>query len=92
MFQNTGSNYGVNEVLLASVLGSVVFSIFSAQPLVIVGVTGECAICYLYKLRGIFLVLTWHSIGPITVFNSTVYDIMKPTGVNYLGFMAWIGM
>lgn len=69
MFQNTGSNYGVNEVLLASVLGSVVFSIFSAQPLVIVGVT-----------------------GPITVFNSTVYDIMKPTGVNYLGFMAWIGI
>ncbi|KAM0249860.1 hypothetical protein ACHAQJ_008869 [Trichoderma viride] len=69
MFQNTGSNYGVNEVLLASVLGSVVFSIFSAQPLVIVGVT-----------------------GPITVFNSTVYNIMKPTGVNYLGFMAWIGI
>jgi MFS superfamily sulfate permease-like transporter len=69
MFQNTGSNYGVNEVLLASVLGAVVFSIFSAQPLVIVGVT-----------------------GPITVFNSTVYNIMKPTGVNYLGFMTWIGM
>lgn len=40
MFQKTGSNYGVNEVLLASVLGSVVFSLFSAQPLVIVGVTG----------------------------------------------------
>lgn len=40
MFQNTDSNYGVNEVLLASVLGSVVFSIFAAQPLVIVGVTG----------------------------------------------------
>ncbi|UKZ57697.1 hypothetical protein TrVGV298_011557 [Trichoderma virens] len=30
--------------------------------------------------------------GPITVFNSTVYDIMKPTGVNYLGFMTWIGI
>ena len=41
MFQSTGSSYGVNEVLLASVLGSVVFSIFAAQPLVIVGVTGE---------------------------------------------------
>lgn len=92
MFQNTGSNYGVNEVLLASVLGSVVFSIFSAQPLVIVGVTGKCAIYYPYKLHGISLVLTWHSTGPITVFNSTVYDIMKPTGVNYLGFMAWIGL
>ncbi|KAM4056220.1 HCO3- transporter family protein [Hirsutella rhossiliensis] len=69
MFQKTGSNYGVNEVLLASVLGSVVFSLFAAQPLVIVGVT-----------------------GPITVFNYTVYDIMKSSGVNYIGFMAWIGI
>ncbi|KAH6892255.1 HCO3 transporter family-domain-containing protein [Thelonectria olida] len=69
MFQKTGSNYGVNEVLLASVLGSVVFSLFAAQPLVIVGVT-----------------------GPITVFNYTVYDIMKDTGVNYIGFMCWIGI
>lgn len=40
MFQNTDSNYGVNEVLLASVLGAVVFSLFAGQPLVIVGVTG----------------------------------------------------
>ncbi|KAK0383423.1 hypothetical protein NLU13_9335 [Sarocladium strictum] len=69
MFQNTNSNYGVNEVLLASVLGSVVFSLFAAQPLVIVGVT-----------------------GPITVFNYTVYDIMKDTGVNYIAFMGWIGL
>jgi hypothetical protein len=50
MFQNTGSNYGVNEVLLASVLGSVVFSIFSAQPLVIVGVTGSCVTGQLWFL------------------------------------------
>ncbi|KAH7267287.1 HCO3 transporter family-domain-containing protein [Fusarium redolens] len=69
MFQKTGSNYGVNEVLLSSVLGAVIFSLFAAQPLVIVGVT-----------------------GPITVFNYTVYDIMKPTGVNYIGFMCWIGI
>lgn len=69
MFSKTGSNYGVNEVLLASVLGSLVFALFAAQPLVIVGVT-----------------------GPITVFNYTVYDIMKDTGVNYIGFMAWIGI
>lgn len=34
-------SYGVNEVLLASVLGAVVFAILAAQPLVIVGVTGE---------------------------------------------------
>ncbi|KAF9881236.1 hypothetical protein CkaCkLH20_01386 [Colletotrichum karsti] len=69
MFTSTGSTYGVNEVLLASVLGSVVFAVLACQPLVIVGVT-----------------------GPITVFNYTVYDIMKPTGVNYLAFMCWIGL
>ncbi|KAL2760717.1 hypothetical protein ACRALDRAFT_1038333 [Sodiomyces alcalophilus JCM 7366] len=69
MFTSTDSNYGVNEVLLASVLGSVIFSLFACQPLVIVGVT-----------------------GPITVFNYTVYNIMAPTGVNYLGFMCWIGI
>jgi hypothetical protein len=40
MFSKTHQSYGVNEVLLASVLGSVVFSMFAAQPLVIVGVTG----------------------------------------------------
>ncbi|CCF37885.1 hypothetical protein CH063_09115 [Colletotrichum higginsianum] len=69
MFTSTGSTYGVNEVLLASVLGAVVFALLACQPLVIVGVT-----------------------GPITVFNYTVYDIMKPTGVNYLAFMCWIGI
>lgn len=40
MFSKTDMSFGVNEVLLSSVLGSVVFSIFAAQPLVIVGVTG----------------------------------------------------
>ena len=41
MFEKTNQSYGVNEVLLASVLGAIVFSLFAAQPLVIVGVTGE---------------------------------------------------
>lgn len=40
MFEKTKQSYGVNEVLLASVLGAVVFAVFAAQPLVIVGVTG----------------------------------------------------
>ncbi len=40
MFSKTAMSFGVNEVLLSSVLGSVVFSVFAAQPLVIVGVTG----------------------------------------------------
>ncbi len=40
MFSKTAGSFGVNEVLLSSVLGAVVFSLFAAQPLVIVGVTG----------------------------------------------------
>lgn len=31
-------------------------------------------------------------IGPITVFNYTVYDIISPRGTPYLAFMCWIGM
>lgn len=69
MFTKTDMQYGVNEVLLSSVLGAVVFALLACQPLVIVGVT-----------------------GPITVFNYTVYDIMNPTGTNYLAFMCWIGI
>ncbi|KAH7321704.1 HCO3 transporter family-domain-containing protein [Rhexocercosporidium sp. MPI-PUGE-AT-0058] len=44
MFTKTDMSYGVNEVLLASVLGSVVFAVFAAQPLVIVGVTGPITV------------------------------------------------
>lgn len=44
MFVKTDQSFGVNEVLLASVLGSVVFALASAQPLVIVGVTGPITV------------------------------------------------
>lgn len=44
MFTKTHNSYGVNEVLLASILGCVVFSLFAAQPLVIVGVTGPITV------------------------------------------------
>ncbi|KAI9877067.1 MAG: hypothetical protein M1830_004895 [Pleopsidium flavum] len=44
MFSKTAMSFGVNEVLLSSVLGSVVFAIFAAQPLVIVGVTGPITV------------------------------------------------
>lgn len=84
MFSKTGQSYGVNEVLLASVLGSVVFALFAAQPLVIVGVTGEIVPRHwTLKLK---------QSGPITVFNYTVYDIVTPQGINYFNFMCWIGM
>ncbi|EPE05045.1 anion exchange protein 4 [Ophiostoma piceae UAMH 11346] len=44
MFTKTDMHYGVNEVLLSSVLGAVVFSILACQPLVIVGVTGPITV------------------------------------------------
>jgi hypothetical protein len=44
MFAKTHSTYGVNEVLLSSVLAAVVFSLFAAQPLTIVGVTGPITV------------------------------------------------
>lgn len=44
MFVKTDNSYGVNEVLLASVLGCVVFGILACQPLVIVGVTGPITV------------------------------------------------
>lgn len=49
MFTKTNMTYGVNEVLLASVLGAVVFAILAAQPLVIVGVTGRS--CQVLSIR-----------------------------------------
>jgi hypothetical protein len=88
MFEKTHGSFGVNEVLLASVLGSVVFSFLAAQPLVIVGVTGE----YEYLENSPRTHTNNNIAGPITVFNYTVYDIMAPTGTNYLAFMCWIGM
>ncbi|WFC97689.1 hypothetical protein MYAM1_000408 [Malassezia yamatoensis] len=40
MYDRTDGSYGVNEVILASALAAIVFSVFSAQPLTFVGVTG----------------------------------------------------
>jgi hypothetical protein len=84
MFAKTDSSFGVNEVLLASVLGSVVFALFAAQPLVIVGVTGT--IHFAVEETQAYL------LGPITVFNYTVYSLITPRGTNYFAFMAWIGI
>ncbi|KAI5358150.1 Putative bicarbonate transporter [Septoria linicola] len=44
MFARTNDSFGVNEVLLAQVIGCCMYSIPAAQPLVIVGVTGPIAI------------------------------------------------
>ena len=44
MFDKTNNAYGVNEVLMSSAFGGVVFGLFSGQPLCIVGVTGPISI------------------------------------------------
>lgn len=44
MFDRTKNAYGVNEVLMASAMGGIVFGVFGGQPLCIVGVTGPIAI------------------------------------------------
>lgn len=44
MFDRTDNSYGVNEILLASALGGIVFGAFAGQPLCIVGVTGPISI------------------------------------------------
>ncbi|KAJ0329134.1 hypothetical protein COL5a_004365 [Colletotrichum fioriniae] len=40
MYRRTGQFFGINEALFSSALAAIVFSILSAQPLTIVGVTG----------------------------------------------------
>ncbi|RMZ87705.1 hypothetical protein DV736_g5068, partial [Chaetothyriales sp. CBS 134916] len=42
--QKTHNSFGVNEVLLSSVMACLIFSLFAAQPLVIVGVTGPITV------------------------------------------------
>ncbi|KAL9055763.1 MAG: hypothetical protein Q9206_003013 [Seirophora lacunosa] len=59
MFTKTDSSYGVNEVLLASVLGSVVFAVFACQPLVIVGVTGTDYFAFMCWIGLWSLVMHW---------------------------------
>lgn len=40
MYRRTGKFFGINESLFSSALAAIVFSVLSAQPLTIVGVTG----------------------------------------------------
>lgn len=44
MFDRTEGSYGVNEVLIGSAMGGVVFGLLAGQPLCVVGVTGPITI------------------------------------------------
>lgn len=44
MYRRTGNFYGINESLFSTALAAMVFSIFSCQPITIVGITGLIAL------------------------------------------------
>ncbi|KAK2867881.1 hypothetical protein FQN49_003384 [Arthroderma sp. PD_2] len=65
MFEKTHMSYGVNEVLLASVLGAVVFSFLAGQPLVIVGVTAGETSAYLSIMVSLLVLMSCFICGAI---------------------------
>ncbi|KAB8078327.1 HCO3 transporter family-domain-containing protein [Aspergillus leporis] len=40
MYRRTGEFFGINEALFSSAMAAVIFSVFAAQPLTVVGITG----------------------------------------------------
>ncbi|GMF12615.1 unnamed protein product [Ambrosiozyma monospora] len=44
MFDHTHNSYGLNEILMSSAMGGIVFGLFAGNPLCIVGVTGPISI------------------------------------------------
>ena len=83
----TTHQYGVSEVLLSSFLAAFVFSVFGAQPLTIAGVTGLLCDRPFLHLKSYLMKL-----GPVTVFNRTIYAITQ-RGSNpptYLSFIGWV--
>jgi len=72
MFRETNNNFGVNEVLLSSVLAAVMFSLFAGQPLCIVGVTGMSPLMFFgkYKLNLCQVPLQFSIIQVRSLFNN----------------------
>lgn len=83
----TTQQYGVVEVLIASFMAAFIFSVFGAQPLTIAGVTGIFG--YEQLVSEVFLKF---GIGPITVFNKTIFDMLSKESnpPNYLQFIGWV--
>ncbi|ODV89590.1 hypothetical protein CANCADRAFT_27888 [Tortispora caseinolytica NRRL Y-17796] len=44
LYERTQHSFGVNEILLSTALSAVIFSLFSGQPLTIIGVTGPISV------------------------------------------------
>lgn len=67
MRRNTESFFGINEALFSSTLAAVVFSLLSARPLTVVGITSQSTILPKLKVSStsiLRLSLGWPS-GPL---------------------------
>ncbi|KAF2862728.1 hypothetical protein K470DRAFT_280677 [Piedraia hortae CBS 480.64] len=71
LLRHSGGYFGISEALFSSALAALVFSLFSCQPLTIVGITGL-----------------------ISLFNATVYEILRTleVGMLYPQFMGWVAL
>ncbi|RMJ23626.1 Anion exchange family protein [Aspergillus sp. HF37] len=63
MYRRTGHFYGINEALFSSALAAMVFSLFSCQPITIVGITGLISL-FNYTIYDI-----------ITIYDPSIYPM-----------------
>ncbi|KAG5747396.1 hypothetical protein H9Q70_009912 [Fusarium xylarioides] len=78
MYRRTGQFFGINEALFSSAMAAIVFSLFSAQPLTIVGVTGLISL-FNFTIYGI-----------ISMYDVSVYpQFMAWTGI-WAAIFHWI--
>lgn len=90
MFDRTKGAYGVNEVLMGSAMGGIVFGLLGGQPLCIVGVTGPITIFnytvfQIFEPRGVnyFALMTWICLWSFIMHSIiAIYD-----GVKYMKYV-----
>lgn len=90
MYVRTDGTYGVNEGILASAIAALCFSLFSVQPLTIVG--GASLFSLHVSRRAVCSRSLVAVTGLINLFNYTTFDILRGYNVDYIQFQAWVLM
>lgn len=86
MNRRTGGFYSVNEGLISSALAAFVFSVFSAQPITVVGITGLISL-FNYTIYDI-----------VTPYDDTIYprgqyhSSFRDHSLMSIAVMAWTGI
>lgn len=78
MYRRTGEFFGINEALFSSALAAMVFSIFAAQPLTIVGITGLISL-FNYTIYDI-----------INIYNPSIYPNFMCWTAIWAAIFHWI--